>query len=94
MASINGWSGKVVAHETTPDPRVVEHVMPAWNLTVDSWVLALATATLPAAWAWPRVRRTLLARRRRAGTCARCGYDLRATPGRCPECGAAAGPQP
>jgi hypothetical protein len=49
------------------------------------WFLALLFAVLPAV----RVRAMIRNRRRfGAGLCPACGYDLRATPGRCPECGA------
>ena len=53
--------------------------------TFPYWVPALAFAALPALAAVRRLR----ARRRARGLnlCRSCGYDLRATPGRCPECG-------
>jgi hypothetical protein len=38
--------------------------------------------------AWWLVRFIRSLRRDRTGLCLVCGYDLRATPGRCPECGA------
>jgi hypothetical protein len=55
---------------------------------VPYWFLLSAPAVLPAAWAvrW-FVRGRRAARSRKAPTCPTCGYDLRATPERCPECG-------
>jgi hypothetical protein len=53
-----------------------------WEALVPYWAAAGLFALLPTARLVRRARR-----RFPAGCCARCGYDLRATPGRCPECG-------
>lgn len=58
-----------------------------WELTVPSWTLALSLAVLPALAVRAAVRRARRRRRSATGLCVDCGYDLRGTPGRCPECG-------
>ena len=55
-------------------------------VVVRAWWLAATAAASPGVWFFGRC----LERHRRArGRCRRCGYDLRATPDRCPECGTA-----
>ncbi len=56
------------------------------NVYLPHWLIVLATVVLPVAWAM-HFRRTR--HRNREGLCFVCGYDLRATPDRCPECGTA-----
>jgi hypothetical protein len=54
-----------------------------WSLEVEFWLPIVLLTILPATWVF------ITARRRRAArdACPWCGYDLRATPEQCPECG-------
>jgi len=51
------------------------------------WSCALATGVLPGVWLARAAMGFNRSRRWTAGHCRACGYDLRATPERCPECG-------
>jgi hypothetical protein len=52
-----------------------------------AWFVLLLTCLLPGLWLMSAVRLHRERQRQRQGFCLVCGYDLRATPDRCPECG-------
>lgn len=55
--------------------------MPWWPFSLVGSLVTLAGGRV-------LLRTTRRKRRLRKGLCLQCGYDLRATPGQCPECGA------
>jgi hypothetical protein len=57
-----------------------------FRMSVPYWMLIAISAILPALWCVQFHRRCI---RIAVGQCALCGYDVRATPQRCPECGTA-----
>jgi hypothetical protein len=62
------------------------YIAPHWQATAPHWVGVVLFGLLPSIvlLSWLRSRKLRLT----VGCCKSCGYDLRATPDRCPECGA------
>jgi hypothetical protein len=54
------------------------------SIVLPYWLPCLLTAITPTIWLRARLVRS---GRKRRGFCVSCGYDLHATPERCPECG-------
>ena len=68
-----------------------------WTVIVPTWFAMMLFALLPILWLRADIIQAKQIKRLRSGACLHCGYDLRATPERCPECGTAvppAQPQP
>ena len=68
------------------------YVYSGYRLVLPMWFILASAAALPGTrlGLWIRQAR----RRSPRGLCRQCGYDLRATPTRCPECGAVPPPSP
>ena len=73
-------TGNVFGFRTTAQPPIHRVRLP-W------WLIALLVSPPFLSAVYRRRRRSI---RRADGLCLACGYDLRSTPDRCPECGVAA----
>lgn len=74
------WRGTVRHYVLLPPSAL-------WGVAVPHWFVFLLTAALPATWGVRWSAQRVARARVRQGLCARCGYDLRGSSGRCPECG-------
>jgi len=90
--SLGAWAGRLgwgfVAWQDAPRYYFADlPLMRSTSFLFPLWFPTLLLAILLALWLR---RRMILRKRSRLGFCKTCGYDLRATPQRCPECGTVA----
>lgn len=71
----------------TNDPRMRYKVFRLTLVAIPCWFLATLFGILPVHWLLRGRRNRLRQQRLRQGMCVHCGYDLRASKERCPECG-------
>ena len=77
VSRVSGW------RERGTNRRVTRTTQ---QLSFPAWLPAFLTAILPIRWLATPIRQRRL---RKRGFCPSCGYDLRASTDRCPECGIA-----
>jgi hypothetical protein len=80
------WWGDYVDVYCIHTPSMAGVVEAPWSYGVTGrlWLLYFPLSVFPGIWLLGKRREVV---RRRAGLCVGCGYDLRGTPGKCPECG-------
>jgi hypothetical protein len=81
---VPAFPGYVYRKETAHEPRAPGGVSVRYAFGAHLWPPILVLAVWPAARTYRAMRRR---RRWHRHQCTHCGYDLRATPDRCPECG-------
>jgi hypothetical protein len=87
---INGHQGEFAQMNfglgnNLPPTTGIERIGPFLGVPV--WAVVFIAAVLPCIWIMRTRKRRIAEMRLSRSLCVHCGYDLRATPDRCPECG-------
>lgn len=81
---VDYWNYSTTTSNPAPEDR---GPIAGWAVGGPFWFVSLISAPVPCIWLARRARQHKRCRRRQRGVCEQCGYDLRATPESCPECG-------